>query len=913
MRLPRSTAAHVSIGLSLVLLATAAPAAPKPKAPARGAKPAETTAAPVTAEQIHSLRWRPIGPASMGGRVAEIALYPGKPKHFLVGTATGGLFKTVNGATTFTPVFDDQPVSSIGSVAIAPSDPKIVYVGTGEGNGRNSSTWGNGVYKSTDGGDTFAPVGLAETRDVPRLAVHPSNPDVVYAAALGHLWNANPERGLYKTADGGATWSPVLRIDENTGCVDVVLDPSNPDVVYAAMYARRRQPWSMQSGGFGDKGGIYKSIDGGRTFRKLVEGLPARTGRIGLAISAASPSHVFAVVESDEGGRPETWSVLSHGGGVFRSTDGGERWTRTSPLSPRPFYFSKIVVDPKDEQRVYVLGFGLAVSDDGGATFRADGAVLPHVDMHTLVVDPADTDHLLLGSDGGVYESHDRAKTWRYHDNLALGQFYEIGLGMDDPYTVCGGLQDNGSWCGPSRGLSFFGEGERRKNLSNQDWRFVWSGDGYYVQLDPRNPKVLYAEAQEGYLGRVDLESGRVRFLRPTPKEGSAAFRFNWNSPVALSRFDPEVVYLGGNRLFRFTRGGRAWEAISPDLSSRHPDRIDAVGSGAETHGTIVTISESPLEAGILWAGTDDGNVHVTRDGGATWESATAGLPAPKGTYVSRIEASHFERGAAFVSLDGHRTGDNEPHVAETRDFGKTWRSISSDLPRGGPLKVVREDPANPDLLFVGTEFGVFVTLDRGGHWLPLRGKGFPAVVVHDIQIHPRDRDVVIGTHGRSVYVMDDITGLEQLTAENREKPLVLLAPRAATGFYLLERGGMWGDDELAHKNPPMGATLNYWLLAHDPDGATVTIRDARGAKVREIKGGSAASGLNRVVWDLKAEDEQRIDPLEASMYGQFPFVAAGTYDVEVAVGKHKSSAKLVVRYPAGVGPGAEDAPRPQP
>src|SRR5262245_15822862 len=530
--------------------------------PLPAARKQTATAAPVSSDQLRGLSWRPIGPANMGGRVAEIAFFPGKPSQFLVGTATGGLFKTVNGGTTFAPVFDDQPVVSIGSIAIAPSDPKIVYVGTGEGNGRNSSTWGNGVYKSTDGGDTFVPVGLPDSRDIPRLAVHPTNPDVVYAAALGHLWDANEERGVYKTTDGGKTWTAALKIDANTGCIDVVLDPKNPDVVYAAMYARRRQPWSMQSGGFGDKGGIYKSTDAGRTFRRLTDGLPKRTGRIGLALFASDPSHVYAVVESDEAGQGGIDTVLSGAGGIFRSTDGGGRFTRLNPLTPRSFYFSKIVVDPKDEKRIYVLGFGLSVSDDGGATFRANGAGLPHGDLHTLAVDSADTDHLLLGTDGGVYESRDRSKTWQYHDNLAIGEFYEVGLGMDVPYTVCGGLQDNGSWCGPSRGLAAFGDNEdKRKNLSNQDWRFVMGGDGYYVQIDPRDPGIVYAEEQQGYLRRIDLSTGRITFMRPEPKEGTPAFRFNWNSPVVLSRFDPDVVYLGGNRVFKFTRAGKAWEA----------------------------------------------------------------------------------------------------------------------------------------------------------------------------------------------------------------------------------------------------------------------------------------------------------------------------------------------------------------
>lgn len=905
----------VDLSLLVLLLAFLSLAAPAPvlaaakkaaaDAPLKaGGGSASGSKSPVVYDQIRSLTWRSIGPANMGGRISEIAFVPGKSHHFLVATGTGGLFKTTNDGTTFSPVFDRQPVASIGSVVVAPSDPKIVYVGTGEGNGRNSSTWGNGVYKSTDGGETFTHAGLGDSRDVPRLAVHPKNPDVVYAAAMGHLWGANKERGLYRTADGGKTWSAALQIDENTGCIDVALDPSSPDVVYAAMYARRRTPWSFQSGGFGDKGGIYKSTDAGRTFRRLTQGLPRKTGRIGLSVYAKEPSHVYAVIEADDAGSTHPWELLSKSGGVFKSVDGGERWERVSALTPRSFYFSKVVVDPTDENRLYILGFGLAVSDDGGKTFRANGARLPHGDMHALVVDPADNEHLLMGTDGGVYESHDRAATWRYLDNLATGQFYEIGLGMDSPYTVCGGLQDNGTWCGPSKGRVQFGENQEKfMHISNQDWFFVWGGDGYYVRIDPRDPNVIYAESQEGYIGRVDLATGRAKQLRPEPKEGSQHFRFNWNSPFTISHHDPDVIYLGGNHLFKLTRRGEAWERISPDLSTRDIEKVVTIGSGAEAHGTIVELSESPLRKGLIWAGTDDGNLQLTRDEGLTWENLTAKLTGvPKGTYVARIEASHFEPGAALVAFDDHRTGDNRPYLLETRDHGAHWRSLTGDLPADGPVRGLREDPVNQDLLFVGTEFGVFASFDRGQHWISLRGEQLPAVAVHDIQIHPRERDLVIGTHGRSIYILDDITGLEQLTPETMAKPAVLLQPRPATGFYLVDRGGMWGDDEFGVKNPPLGANLNYFVKERNVDGAKIEIKDSEKRKVRELKG-PADAGLNRVTWDLTRDKDERIDPPEAAWPGQTPFVPAGEYEVTLTVGKEKSTAKLTVSYPQGVGP----------
>jgi photosystem II stability/assembly factor-like uncharacterized protein len=871
------------------------------------AKSSEGAPIALTKDHLRGLSWRPVGPANMGGRISEIALIPGKPRAAFVGTGTGGLFKTSNDGVTWASVFDDQPVVSIGSVAVA-RDSHTVYVGTGEGNGRNSSTWGDGVYKSTDGGGSFVNVGLKDSRDIPRLAIDPRDKNVVYAAALGHLWDANKERGLYRTSDGGKTWKAVLQIDENTGCVDVVLAPGHPEIVYAAMYARRRQPWSMKSGGFGDKGGIYVSKNGGGSFHRATEGLPKSSGRIGLAVSTQDSRHVFAVIETDEGGNTPLDEELSRGGGVYRSLDSGEHWERISGLAPRGFYFSKIVVDPKDEQRVYVLGYGLGVSDDGGRTFRSDGAKLPHGDLHTLVVDPDDRDHLWLGTDGGVYESFDRAETWRYHRNLATGEFYELSLGMDEPYTICGGLQDNGCWCGPSRGTVYWGSGQGASgkkvwNGSNEDWTFIWGGDGYYTAIDPRNANIRYAESQQGFAGRIDLGNGRVKVLRPADKEGNERSRFNWNSPLILSRHNPDVVYLGGNQVYRIVGATGATEAISPDLSSRDVNRITTEGSGAENFGTVVTLAESPLSKGVLWAGTDDGRIWLTRDDGKNWTEATgfASL-VPKGTYVSRIEPSHFVAGAALASFDGHRTGDNRPYVLETKDGGKSWKKVTGDLPDGGPVRVVREDLVNEQLLFVGTEFGAFVSVDRGAHWLSLRPEGFPAVQFHDLQIHPRDRDLVAATHGRSIYVMDDITGLEHLTPDVTKKAAALLEPRPARGYYMRPRGGMWGDDQYGVKSPAPGATFNYWVRERNRDGAKLTVKDSTGHVVRELDG-PAEAGLNRATWDLGRDPEQRYDPPEAGFTGQFVFVPAGTYDVELKVGKETSKQKLVVRYPKGVGP----------
>ena len=577
-------------------------------------------------EDLHGLPWRSIGPANMGGRVADIALAPGNPKTFFVAFGTGGLFKTTNNGTTFAPVFDKYETGSIGSVTVADAPPdwpgwpdepadaaknaadddraergraKIVWVGTGEGNGRNSSSWGHGVYRSTDGGGSFEFKGLADSHDIPRLAVDPRDPDTCYVAALGHLWGSNETRGVFKTSDGGLTWDKVLYIDADTGACDVIVDPENPDTVYAAMYTRRRTAYSFRSGG--PEGGIFRSTDAGKTWTKLTNGLPPQTGRIGLDIYRADPSIVYAVIESDVGGSgPDVFDNQSTAGGVFRSDDRGETWSRVNELNPRAFYFSRIRIDPKDDQRIYVLGWGLYVSDDGGKHFRAGGARKPHVDLHAMAINFADTDHLLLGTDGGIYTSYDRGKTWRFLNELAVGQFYNVAVDNADPYRVAGGLQDNGSWIGPSATPYLSGgDGEDgNASITNQDWRFINGGDGFHVAFDPVDSNIVYAESQGGELVRVHLDTGVRKRIKPAEKEGEPRFRFNWNAPFFISPYDPTVLYLGGNCVFRLTERGDRWERISDDLSRREVDKIITVGSDAETYGTVTALAESPAAQG---------------------------------------------------------------------------------------------------------------------------------------------------------------------------------------------------------------------------------------------------------------------------------------------------------------------------
>jgi photosystem II stability/assembly factor-like uncharacterized protein len=864
------------------------------------ATPAHETS--VTVEHLKGFRWRPVGPANMGGRVSDIAGHPTDPATFYVALGTGGLLKTTNYGTTWSFVFEDQPVASVGSVAIAPSRPDVVWVGTGEGNSRNSSSWGNGVYRSTDAGKTWQNLGLAETHDIPRLVVHPKDPDTAYVCALGHLWGENPERGVFKTTDGGKSWQHSLKLDSRTGCVDLALDPGNPDAVFAAAYARKRTAWSYESGG--SLGGIYRSTDGGAHWTKLASGLPAQTGRIGLDAAPSKPGVFYAVVESDEGGNSRPWDLASRSGGVFRTDDRGEKWTRVSKLAPRGFYFSEIRVDPKDDQHLWVLGTDLHVSKDGGATWSRRAAARTHVDHHALWIDPLNPRRLLLGNDGGIYASWDASDTWTFLNNVATGEFYNVAVDLKTPYTICGGLQDNGTWCGPSATLTQTSvqeeESDETFNITNQDWKFYTGGDGFHVAIDPTDPTIVYSEAQNGEISRLNLATGVRKRLSPEAREGQQVYRFNWNTPFVISHHDASVLYLGGNVLFRLSDRGDKWQAISPDLTTRDPKRMASAGSGAETFCTIVTISESPRDPKVIWVGTDDGNLQLTRDGGGSWSNVAGNLPAEvRGLYVSRVEASHFGAARVFVAVDGHRSDVFKPLLFESDDYGASFRAIGAGLPAGGPVKVMREDLANPDLLFCGTEFGAFASFDRGAHWIPLK-QGMPTVAVEDLLIHPRDRDLIAGTHGRSILVLDDIGALEQTTATVLAKPYHLFQPRPARAFLYLPYGGIWGDGFFTAKNPPFGAAIQYWVREYSPDEVSIEIADAQGRTVRKLKG-PAGPGFNRVTWDLLPEKEERLG--EGGWGAQPELVAPGEYTVTMKVkGLEDQKVKLLVTAPEGVG-----------
>ncbi|WP_243300928.1 WD40/YVTN/BNR-like repeat-containing protein [Geothrix oryzisoli] len=898
--------------LSGLLLCASLIASPRDK---RAAPPPKAPAPQVDAARLVALKARSIGPAIMGGRVSDLAVDPVNPDTFYVGLATGGVWKTANAGATFAPLFDKQPVASIGAVAVAPSDPRVLWVGTGEANDRNSSGWGHGVYRSTDGGATWACVGLENSRAIPRIVVHPKDPATAWVAVMGDLWSPGGERGLFKTTDAGKTWKAVLKapgkLDTRVGCGDVALDPSAPDTLYATLYARQRTPWSFSYGIAAsegqDVGGIYRSIDGGTTWRKLEKGLPTQTGRIGLDVSRSHPGIVMAVVQSDQGGTVGIDELLSRAGGVFRSEDGGESWTRVNALDPRPFYFSQIRIDPVNPQRVYVAGYMLHVSDNGGRSFREDLFGKVHSDCHALAFPKADppkveppapgepalppvTSRLLLGTDGGVYQSYEAGQAWLHLNNIPAGQFYRIALDDSLPYRIAGGLQDNLNWVGPSRTRS-------KDGILNSDWTNIGGGDGFSCAFDPQDRDLVYAESQEGMLHRFNLRTGEFKALRPNPAEGQPAFRFNWNAPLFGSRHDKGALYLGGNQVFRLTHRGETWKAISPDLSTRDPLKTTATGSGAETYGVVYTLAESPVKAGLLWAGTDDGKLWITEDDGGHWTDLSTFVPAPaRGQWMSRIEPGGRDPKVAYLAVDAHRAGLYAPLVYRTADGGRTWQSLAAGLPPDGPVKVVREDPFNPDLLYAGTEAGLYASLDRGATWVKLGG--LPAVAVDDLQVHPRDHDLVIATHGRSLYVLDDLTPLEALTAEVAAKPLELFPVRPAEGAYLLPG---WEDSAgkgiYRGENPPEGALLTYWIRDLGDEAPSLSITNAEGQPVATFPL-PRTPGLGRVAWNLRPSKTLLT---EYGGLGPDKFVRPGTYTATLTLGAAKVQQKIQVTIAQGI------------
>ena len=882
-----------SLALSvLALVCLCSPGVPQSKPSGAARHAAAPAPAALTPEHLQGLEFRSIGPAIMGGRIDDFAVVEQDPQTFYVGTASGGILKTTNNGTTFEPIFDDQLVSSIGDLAIAPSDPQILYAGTGEPNNRQSSSWGNGVYKTLDGGKSWQHVGLTETHHIGRVLVHPGRPELVYVAALGRLWGPNKERGLYKTTDGGRTWSNTKFVDEDTGFVDVAMDPESPDTLYAASYQRRRAPFGFSGGGPGS--GLWKTTDGGASWTKLTKGLPeGEIGRIGLAVYLREPKIVYALVEH------------AKEGGIYRSEDRGESFVKMSSTNPRPSYYSKLRIDPNNDQRVWVMGAPMYTSEDGGKTFKTDVVDKIHGDYHAMWIDPGDSDHMIVGSDGGIHLSYDRGRSWDFVNTVPLAQLYEVAADNQRPYHVYGGLQDNGSWSAPSRTLY-------RQGIANDEWVRVGGGDGFYTVPDPTDPDVVYVESQDGNVQRLHRSSGQRRIIRPEPPAGEK-YRFNWNSPILVSPHDTKTIYYGGNRLFGSRDRGDSWTLASPDLTTSDNVKRDATpifgkpanellsrNDGVVHFGTITTIAESPLRAGVLWAGTDDGNLQVSRDGGATWTNVAARVPGvPKGSYVSRVEASRTGEGAAYVTFDGHRSNDFGAYLFFTTDYGQTWKSVSSNIPAGGTLSVVREHPKNAHVLFAGTERGLWVSWDRGGAWTALRGKNLPTVPVDDLLIHPREGDLVLGTHGRGVWILDDAAPLVALP-QARGQELQLFPIPTATEWRLYDHKANTGHKLFLAPNPPEGALLTYWLGAKpgEKDEVKITVTDASGALVREIKGPKPAIGMNRASWDLR--HEAPVKPEEGAPRGfggppRGPFVLPGSYTVKVAAAGKEATQTVIV------------------
>ncbi len=876
---------------------------------------------------LAGLKARAIGPAAMSGRIAAIDAVASNPKIIYVGAATGGVWKSTDGGLTFKPIFDKEKVAAVGAVAVSPVNPDVVWVGTGEGNPRNSASVGWGVWKSLDGGETWKHLGLEKTERIHRIVLHPNNPDVAYVAALGQMWGENPERGVFKTTDGGATWQRVLFVNDRTGCADLVIDPKNPDKLFAAMWEYRRWPWFFRSGGPGS--GLYVTHDGGATWKRLTDrdGLPkGELGRIGLGICREHPEVVYALVEAEK----NTLLRSSDGGRSFKVASEGSR------VGNRPFYYADIYVDPVWPNRVYDLATRLSVSDDGGVTFTNLAPFRSiHSDFHALWINPANPDHLIVGNDGGVAVSYTRGKTWRFVPNLPLGQYYHVNVDMDLPYNVYGGLQDNGSWRGPAAVWESGG-------IRNHHWQEVGFGDGFDVMPDPEDSLRGYSMSQGGNLRRWNLRTGEQKDIRPAGWPG-VELRFNWNAALAQDPFDPGTIYYGSQFVHRSRDRGDSWEVISPDLTTNNPEWQKQRASGgltpdvtaAENYTTLLTIAPSPLQRGVLWTGSDDGRIHLTRDGGATWVSVEKNLRGvPPNTYIPHIEASKHAAGRAYVVFDDHRRSNWTPYVYVTEDYGATWRSLASANLWGYCL-VLEEDPVDANLLFLGTEFGLYVSQDRGRSWWRFT-HGLPTVSVMDLVVHPREHDLVIATHGRSIFIVDDIRPLRSLTREVMGKPLHLFEIPPAQQYRQRQSAGARfpGDTEFRGDNRAYGALISFTVgdpsLPHpDPeverlrpptpsptpsstpgtgregrrgrrgdDGpkATITVADAAGRTIRTFTH-PLTQGLNRAVWDLR-QDPFKEPPREEEAWwqeGGGPEVLPGRYTVTVKVGSQEASAPVEV------------------
>ncbi|MFH0759488.1 MAG: glycosyl hydrolase [Bacteroidota bacterium] len=822
---------------------------------------------------------RHLGPAMMSGRVTSIDALQSDPLLMYIGTASGGLWKSTNGGVIVKPVFDKHTLS-IGVVTIDQQRPDTVWVGTGESWTRNSVSIGTGIYKSTDGGAKWKLMGLEKSERISRIIIHPENPDIVFVAVLGHLWGASEERGLYKTEDGGKSWNKILYVDENTGCSDLDMDPENPDVLFAGMWTFRRTAWDFNSGGPGS--GLYKSTDGGASWEILKTGLPAgEKGRIAVRISPADPDRVFAIVESDKTA-------------LYGSKDKGANWemlNQTPIIAERPFYFCKIIPDPVDTGRLYKPGLDLNVSEDGGRKFRntafAGGNI--HADVHDVWISESDHRYMYAATDGGVYVSNDYGSSWRHLRNLPVAQFYKVSVDMEKPYNVYGGLQDNGSWSAPSRSYG---------GIQNHDWQVFGIGDGFSVHTDRDDHNIVYWQMQGGLFGQTDKRYQSMRLIAPLETEESGKLRFNWDAAISMSP-TKNSVYVGAQYLFKSTDQGSSWSRISPDLTTNDPAKQQQAESGgltvdnstAENHTTIYCIAESALDENLIWVGTDDGNLQVTRDGGKTWTNTVSNIPGlPPNTWCSSVYPGRFDKGTAYATFDGHRNDDITPYVFKTADYGVTWKSLAIEGISSYCYKIL-EDPVNPDLLFLGTEFGLFISLDGGEQWAQFKND-LPNVSVMDMVIHPRENDLVLGTHGRGIYIIDDISLFRQLTEEVLASDFVFLDQRAPVPMVVAGPDWPGRDDEFSGANPGSAIPVTFYMKKKDLFGnMTMEVFDMQDNLLTELPL-VTRTGINQVYW-VPTQKPPRA-PLSDAMPFQMQIALmgggmsypAGDYKVKVTKGE---------------------------
>lgn len=853
---------------------------------------------------LEGLKFRNLGPAVGGGRVTSVAGVPGQPNVYYIGAAAGGVFKTTDGGLNWKPIFEKQPVASIGAIALAPSNPNLVWVGTGEANPRNDVVTGKGIYFSPDAGQSWKFMGLENAGQISQIIIHPTNPDIVYVGVLGHVWGPNADRGVFRTGDGGRTWQKVLYVDDKTGVSDLAMDPANPMVLFAGMWQVQRFPWMLVSGG--ENSGVFRSNDGGLTWKKLTEGLPkGPAGRIGLAIAPSNPNHVYALIEAARGA-------------LWDSNDLGDHWKEVSAdrsrLVYRGFYFTTLYVSPDNENHLYFLAFTMLESNDGGKTAQVIGRGV-HPDHHSMWIDPKNPQRIIEGNDGGVYVSADAGKTWRFLNNLPIEQFYMVATDDERPYMLCGGLQDNNGWCGPSNSLS-------RGGISPAEWWTATGGDGEYIVPAGNKSNIIYAEAQNGSIQRLNAKDGSSDSIRPYLRgvgdmpPAELKYRFNWTSPIAVSPTDPKTVYIAGNVIFKSTDAGMNWQPISPDLTRNDKNKQQSSGgpveldlSGAETFDTILSLAISPTDQNVIWAGTDDGWVQMTGDGGQHWANVTP-KGVPEWGRLQQIEVSPFSPETAYIAIDYHEVDNNRPYVYKTHDGGKSWTAISSSLPQDAPARVVRENPNKKGMLVLGTDTGLFYSQDDGEHWAPLKSN-FPTAPIYDMKFHKQDRDLIVATHGRGLFILDEITPLEETTPQVLAKSFHLFSSLPGQRWRGSNRHGSNPGDFIA-PNPPPGVSVTYYLaqdLEPSPEESSeatpqaagtrgqrrgpvkIVVTDPNGQPVRTFYG-PAKKGINRISWNMRYDDTRRLNRPRAGEselaefvdFGGGPWALPGTYKVAVTV-----------------------------